>query len=284
MNDDFRTLLQEELSSVGEPAMGNLVHDSVRQGKRMRTVRMIYRSGVTSGLAVLLTAAVVAHPWSSGGSGASIQAVGPAAQSVTGRTVPSTPEGLLELVLQDLPPGTTSHYAKSDPADKTSKTTQYQDMAQVYLDAGAGPGMIRVFIEPPLKPIANQPTPTGAEAERLKGLEKQKLDAAKKQDLASQVVTKRGKLPDGRTYSVSDNKTNCVGSLFVTVSRAAGYDVAVQASTCLEWNGKTNEPGQLSLTAEQALKIASDPRIDKQLPADAVVKGAQDFPDLRIMG
>jgi hypothetical protein len=190
---------------------------------------------------------------------------------------PTTPEGLLTLLLDDLPAGKTSHYAKSDPSVKGKKGWQYEDMAQVYLDSGKGPGMVRLFVAAPEPKV---PKMTPAQQKQRDAI----IASVEKDTVPGSLVTTKSTLPDGRQVTVNLHKGNCIAGLQVSVARENGWSVLVQVSTCLAWNGTANKPGRAALTQEQALKIAADPRIGTTLPAEAVAQGAKDFPHLPIAG
>jgi hypothetical protein len=131
-----------------EPPIGDLVDNAVAQGRRMRTARRV-RVGGGAGLAVLAVAGVIAglvvtNPRGSAPAPAVVVAAPSAASSSAAPTggprVTATPAGLLELLLQDLPKGTTSHYAGAHQPDSADV------ILQTYLDRGHGPGMIRVAV------------------------------------------------------------------------------------------------------------------------------------------
>jgi hypothetical protein len=133
-----------------EPPIGDLVGNAVAQGRRMRTTRRIQAGG--AGLAVLVVAglatiplfrntdapAPVPAPAAPAVVAAPAPSVTPSSPEPTGRRVKGTPAGLLELLLQNLPEGKTSHYAGMN---------QDRDVSvQTFLDRGDGPGMIRLHV------------------------------------------------------------------------------------------------------------------------------------------
>ena len=139
--------MREEFQTIewAEPPIGDLVGEAVAEGRRMRTARRLRVGG--AGLAVLIVAGLVAIPVvrSTGAPAPAAPAViaaGPsaAASSSTPAThrVKATPAGMLELLLQNLPEGETSHYAGITQDDDVS--------VQTFLDRGNGPGMIRLHV------------------------------------------------------------------------------------------------------------------------------------------
>jgi hypothetical protein len=143
------TTMREEFQTIewADPPIGDLVGDAVVQGRRMRTAKRLRIGG--AGLAVLVVAGLGAIPLvrSTGAPApaAVIAAAPPAAASgavpsaaVTARRVKATPAGLLELLLQNLPEGKTSHYV--------GLTEDGDVSVQTFLDRGNGPGMIRLHV------------------------------------------------------------------------------------------------------------------------------------------
>ena len=263
--------------------MGTLVQDALNGGKKIRRTRVLYRSGIAGALGILVAGVVVVNPLAGESSSTTAvnvagQATAPKATKAAAPTslLDATPEGLLVLLLQDLPDGKTSHYAKSDPADKNRKGFQYQDMAQSYLETSEGIGMVRLFLQPP-RPKSTLTPEEQAEIDELE----RELAADAERGQGQPLKEKTSTLPDGRTVTVMSGTPN--QNLRVQVTRADGWSVSVFAPAWLAFNGQENKPAPVVLTEEQALKIASDPRIDKQLPADIVKQGAKEFPNLPVI-
>jgi hypothetical protein len=283
MSARLRSLFEEELTSTPEPELGTLVQDALHGGKRIRRTRVLYRGGIVGTLGLLAAGVVAVNPLAGGSPDtATVNVAGAPAASITTKAaapkalLQATPEGLLVLLLQGLPEGRTSHYAKSDPADRTRKGFEYQDMAQTYLETGEGIGMVRLFLQPP-RPKS---TLTPEEQAKIDELERE-LAADAERGQGRPLKEKTYLLPDGRTVTVTSGSPR--QNLRVKVTRADGWSVLVSAPASLEFDGKGNQSAPVVLTEEQAVKIASDPRIDKQLPADIVKRGAQEFPNLPIV-
>ncbi|MEV6842880.1 hypothetical protein [Actinoplanes sp. NPDC051411] len=140
MREEFRTI------EWAEPPIGDLVEKAVAHGRRMRTVKRLRAGG--AGLAVLIVTGLAAIPIvrGTGGPGSETPAVVVAATPSAAASsspppalrVKATPAGMLELLLQNLPKGKTSHYAG---------ITEDGDVSvQTFLDSGNGPGMIRLHV------------------------------------------------------------------------------------------------------------------------------------------
>lgn len=147
MTEDLRSRLRDELDAQRPPPLGDLVARAVRDGRRVRRRRRLTAlGGGTAGVVAL--AAALGVP-----SAPSAQRDEPAAAPVAGaeqgppppppgpppgrQLVAATPEGMLVLLGQLLPPGRTSAFGKAGPRELH---------VQLYLDRGKGPGMIRVSV------------------------------------------------------------------------------------------------------------------------------------------
>jgi hypothetical protein len=143
------TTMREEFQTIewAEPPIGDLVGEAVAKGRRMRTAKRLRLGSV--GLAVLVVAGLAAIPIVRSTGAPAPAVVGAAAPSaaasssaptaaVAALRVKATPAGMLELLLQNLPKGKTSHYAG---------ITEDGDVSvQTFLDRGNGPGMIRLHV------------------------------------------------------------------------------------------------------------------------------------------
>jgi hypothetical protein len=58
------------------------------------------------------------------------------------------------------------------------------------------------------------------------------------------------------TTRISDN---CIEPLVIDVDHGDGTVVEIDVATCLAWNGHSNPPTQMAITAAQALQIAANP-------------------------
>jgi hypothetical protein len=160
-----------------------------------------------------------------------------------GPKAPTTAAAVLDELLKLLPPGATSNYALYQD--------QYQTGAQVYLDGAAGLGMIRIFLY-------------------NKSLN---MDACHSSD-ASDFTQVCGTLPGGAPEIITKIPGNCVEALAIDVDHGGGTAVQIDVPTCLAWNGQTNPPTHMAITAAQAEQIAANPAWGATQMNAAVVKDA----------
>ncbi|MBU2665570.1 hypothetical protein KOI35_18840 [Actinoplanes bogorensis] len=277
MNEDLRALMRAELNSERPPPLGDVVGAAVRAGRRTRRRRRIGVAGAGAAgvLVILLSGSLAAHseprrpvvaepadqsgplpaPPTGGplGRAAAQKApVSPGSVPITA-TPPTTrspernlaiPSGtdsaagprkkattgaMLHLLTQLLPPGRTSHAAVSSNEDL---------YVQMYLDRGAGPGMVRMMLG---KLPADGP---------------------------------RGTTPN---VSVSQVPDNCLQSTVVVARWADGTAVQVDVASCLAGDGRTNPPGRVVLSPDEAARIAADPRWGVTMDADLIKQGEARF-------
>jgi hypothetical protein len=160
-----------------------------------------------------------------------------------GPKAPTTAAAVLDELLKLLPPGTTSNYALYQD--------QYQTGAQIYLDGAAGLGMIRIF-------LYNKSLNMGA---------------CHSSD-ASDFTQVCGTLPGGAPEIITKIPGNCVEALSIDVDHGDGTAVQIDVPTCLAWNGQTNPPTNMAITAAQAEQIAANPAWGATQMNAAVVKDA----------
>jgi hypothetical protein len=160
-----------------------------------------------------------------------------------GPRAPTTAAAVLDELLKLLPPGATSNYALY--------TDQYQTGAQVYLDGAAGPGMIRIFLY-------------------NKSLN---MDACHSSD-SPDFMQVCGTLPGGAPEIITKIPGNCIETLTIDVDHGGGTAVQIDVPTCLAWNGQTNPPTHMAITAAQAEQIAASPAWGATQMNAAVVKDA----------
>jgi hypothetical protein len=156
---------------------------------------------------------------------------------------PTTPAAVLDELLKLLPPGATSNYALYQD--------QYQTGAQVYLDGAAGLGMIRIFLY-------------------NKSLNMNACHSSGASDF-TQVC---GTLPGGAPEIITKIPGNCVETLAIDVDHGDGTAVQIDVPTCLAWNGQTNPPTHMAITAAQAEQIAANPAWGATQMNAGVVKDA----------
>ena len=280
-------MFRDEMSSVARPSLDGMPEEVLAKGRRARRARTAkIASTVFAVVAVGIVAVAVAVPTTGPGHPAATH-LGTAAKSAhpshpatkpatkpdpptasagggtpasatvmltsanplvyipprPGPKAPTTAAAVLDELLKLLPPGTTSNYALYQD--------QYQTGAQVYLDGAAGLGMIRIFLYD-------------------KSLN---TDACHSSD-ASDFTQICGTLPGGAPEIVTKIPGNCVESLAIDVDHGGGTVVQIDVPTCLAWNGQTNPPTPMAITAAQAERIAANPAWGATQMNAAVVKDA----------
>jgi hypothetical protein len=160
-----------------------------------------------------------------------------------GPKAPTTAAAVLDELLKLLPPGSTSNYTLYQDHDQTG--------AQVYLDGAAGLGMIRIFLYN----------------------ESLNMDACQGSD-ASDFTQVCGALPGGVPEIITKIPGNCVEKLAIDVDHGDGTAVQIDVPTCLAWNGQSNPPTHMAITAAQAEQIAANPAWGATQMNAAVVKDA----------
>jgi hypothetical protein len=162
----------------------------------------------------------------------------------SGPKAPTSNAAILDELLRLLPPGATSNYAF------------YGLGAQTYLDGASGLGMIRIFLS---KGSLNPDACTSA--------------------VPSDMTRTCSTLPSGATVLTTRISDNCVEPLAIDVDHGDGTVVQVDVATCLAWNGTSNPPAHMAITAAQAVQIAANPvwgagQMDAALVSDAASRFA----------
>jgi hypothetical protein len=161
-----------------------------------------------------------------------------------GPKAPTSSAAILDELLKLLPPGATSNYAF------------YGLGAQTYLDGASGLGMIRIFL---YKGSLNPDACTGA--------------------VPSDLTRTCSTLPSGATVLTTRISDNCIEPLAIDVDHGDGTVVQIDVATCLAWNGHSNPPTHMAITAAQARQIAANPawgagQMDAALVRDAAIRFA----------
>jgi hypothetical protein len=265
VTEDLRALLRADLSAERPPPLGDMVNAAIRDGRRIRRTRRIWAlgAGLLAAAAAVTIVVLVGDggvagrrsgpPAAAGGSSPPTVPLRPPAPtaSVEARTFSlrsgtdragqtrekATSAAMLHLLTQLLPPGRTSHFAVAPEDDL---------QVQVYLDDGAGPGLVRVEVD--------KTEPKGAEP------------------------------PRGATASVTITHMpdNCRGSMVVDATWPDGTVVQVEVPTCPD--RPELPPAPPALTAEEAVRVAADPRWGVTMDRGLVAVGAREFPDPPVFG
>ena len=88
-------------------------------------------------------------------------------------------------------------------------------------------------------------------------------------------------LPGGATVLTTKIPDNCVEPLVIDVDHGDGTVVEIDVATCLAWNGHSNPPTHMAITAAQAQQIAANPAWGAtQMDAAVVNDAARRFTDV----
>ena len=287
MDERLHSMFRNEMSAEARPSLDGMPEEVLAKGRRARRARTAkIASAALAAVAAGIVAVAVAVPTSGPGPAAAAH-LGAAAKSARpghpvtkpatkpdprtvpagsgtpgsaagtltsvnpvvhipqppGPKAPTTAAAVLDELLKLLPPGTTSNYALYHD--------QYQTGAQVYLDGAAGLGMIRIF-------LYNKSLNTAA------------CNSSDPPDFTEVC----GTLPGGAPEMITKIPGNCVEALTIDVDHGGGTAVEIDVPTCLAWNGQTNPPTPMAITAAQAERIAANPAWGATQMNAAVVKDA----------
>lgn len=263
VDESLRDRLAAELAEQPEPPLGDLVFDSLRQGKRLRLVR---RAGIAGSalvaVAVLAVGVVLGghliggttHTPPASGAPSPLLTTASPTPTTTGIAQPAGPRSPTTLAamayrFRQLVPGggVMSNYYHSDPNDPY--------FLRFYLSRDHGPGQVQIEI------ATNSSVSTCSPGD-------------------STCHDQFG--PDGARVQVISNSGNCVETTSVSVDHGNGVVVTIYVATCLPWNGSTNPPCPPALTAEEAIAIAADPSWGPRMSSLLVAAGNAQFPSLAI--
>jgi hypothetical protein len=274
---DVRGRFRDELARHPAPPLGDLVEQSVAQGRRLRRRRRLAQFGAGgSALAVLLVIGLAAaslgvgpgdagppgglNLGAQGGSagtatpspaqslgnmpGGFEQGEGEARRGNPHRSVSPTPSTtVIDTVRIGAGPGgklLTTTPQGGYASLESSGAGPGMPYVQLYLDRGAGPGMVRLSIY---------------------------------QDAL-------GGGPAPGTVELTEVPDNCVQNKIVTVHHREGLQIDLMISTCLAWHGKSNTPARPVLSVDEASEIAASSVWGTQMPAEFVITGEKQFPKL----
>jgi hypothetical protein len=278
MDDRVHSMFRNEMFSQARPSLDGMAQEVLAKGRRARRARTA-KIASTVLVAAGLVGVAVAVPTIAGGHSAATdrsaaaKSASPArpdmqtapaggAKAVpapailtdasspasyipqpAGPKAPTSNAAILDELLKLLPPGATSNYAF------------YGNGAQTYLDGAAGLGMIRIFL---FKGSLNPGACTSA--------------------VPSDMTRTCSTLPSGATVLTTRISDNCVEPLAIDVDHGDGTVVQIDVATCLAWNGQSNPPAPMAITAAQALQIASNPAWGAaQMDAALVTASARRF-------
>jgi hypothetical protein len=171
----------------------------------------------------------------------------PGSARTPGPLAPAMPEGVLELLIELLPGGTSDHAG-------SAVTWTYSGTigVQLYLVRDEAPGMIRLWLsheEPKSAPHCG----------------------------AGELCYA---LPDGSLVILYDSPDDCANGRSVVLHRTDGVRIHLSLVRCLAWEIGGTKSVTPALTTQEALDIAIDPRWGAELPMEIVRRGAERFPNL----
>jgi hypothetical protein len=276
-------MFRDEMSSQAKPSLDGMAQEVLAKGRRARRARTA-KIASTVLVAVGLVGAGVAVPALAGGSHPAVADPGAVAKSASptrpdtqtapaggahvvpatailttvispaayipqpaGAKAPTSSAAVLDELLKLLPPGATSNYSF------------YTGLgAQTYFDGASGLGMIRLSLyQGSINPDA--------------------CTTAVPSDMTRTCST----LPSGATVLTTRISDNCIEPLVIDVDHGDGTVVEIDVATCLTWNGHSNPPTNMAITAAQALQIAANPAWGvRQMDAALVRDAASRFPDM----
>jgi hypothetical protein len=261
MDERLHSMFRNELSSQARPSLDGLAGEVLARGRRARRARTAkIASAVVVAIGVVGVAVTAAVPGIAGGHsvatdrGAAAKSVSPArpgtqtapaggAHAVPVAAILTTANSPANYIPQ--PPGpkaATNSAAILDellkllPAGATSDDAYFGLGAQTDLDGASGLGMIRVVL---YKGSVNPDACTSA--------------------VPSDMTRTCSTLPSGARVLTTRISDNCVEPLMIDVDHGDGTVVEIDVATCLAWNGHSNPPTQMAITAAQALQIAANP-------------------------
>ena len=278
-------MFRDEMSSQARPSLDGLAQEVLAKGRRARHVRTAKIASTVLVAVGLVGAGVagvgVAVPTITGGGHSAATDRGAVAKSASpvlrsprtapaggahtvpvaailtnassptdyipqpsGPKAPTSSAAVLDELLKLLPPGATSNYAFYDLGGQTD------------LHGPSGLGMIRLTL---FKGSLNPDACTSA--------------------VPSDMTRTCSTLPSGATVLTTRISDNCIEPLVIDVDHGDSTVVEIDVATCLAWNGTSNPPTQMAITAAQALQIAANPawgasRMDAALVRDAASRFA----------
>lgn len=283
---DVRGLFREELARHVAPALGDLVHESMAQGRRLRRRRRLAQLGAAgSALTLLLAIGLVGGPLRPGAYEAG-QLAGPTIGSPSAPvdTATSSPA---EAPGGGLGRGADEERAASEPQPEV--TTTVIDTVRI----GAGPkGEMLTTTPQGALELLTRLLPKG-ETSGYASLESSGtgrgmpfvqlyLDRGEGPGMLRLSVYQDhlGDDPVPGTVELTEVPDNCVQDKMVTVHHRDGLQVDLLISTCLAWNGKESAAAPPALSVQEATVIAANPVWGTKLPAEYVQNGAKRFPTL----
>ena len=273
MGEQFRRLIEEELSTQRPPPLDGLVDRAVVDGRRMRRARA-FRTGSVAAAVVLVLVGGAAM------AGQGVWTDGPPGMLATAtagpQRAPATPAGMVELLTRLLPAAETSGHA--------GQVGEGRVWAQVYVDRGNGPRLVRISVsqrpEPP-------PTECASDSARPLDTTNPSAPPSIQPDPSSTGPSDRPtpldplvpglcqRQPDGSYLRRFERPDDCTERTGYDLYRPDGASVRISIAQC-------TLPAAVS--DSEAIAIVTDHRWGPFLPADIVTAGDTRFPNLPEIG
>ncbi|WP_430502980.1 hypothetical protein ACQRWP_15735 [Micromonospora trifolii] len=281
---DVRGRFRDDLARHPAPPLGDLVQQSVMQGRRMRRQRRLAQFGAGgSALAMLLVIGLAAGPLGVG-TGDAGQPAGPNVVLPGGSVDTATPSPA------DSPDGFEEGTDRDPfrPVPPTPSTTVIDTVG-----IGAGPdGELRTTTPQGALELLTRLLPKG----KTSGYASLESSGAGPGMPYVQLYLDRGDGPGmlrlsiyrdrlggdpaPGTVELTEVPDNCVQTQMVTVHHRAGLQIDLMIATCLAWDAKGTSPAPPVLSVKEATEIAANPIWGTTLPAEFVINGAKKFPKL----
>ncbi|WP_422739118.1 hypothetical protein ACN263_07750 [Micromonospora sp. WMMD729] len=286
---DVRGRMRDELARHVAPPLGDLVQQSMVQGRRLRRRRRLAQFGAGgSALVVLLLIGLAIGPrlggdaqvgqpgtWDIGAPGGAVESPTPS----PAQTLDSTPGGGFEPDEPQAPGVGTS----------PTPTTTVIDTVRI----GAGPdGELQTTTPQAALELLTRLLPKGTTS----GAASLGSGGAGPGMPFVQIYLDRGDGPGMVRLSIHQDRLggdpvpgtveltevpgNCIQDKMITVYHRNGLQVDVLISTCLAWAGKGNSPAPVVLSVDEAIAIAANPTWGTRLPVEIVAMGAKKFSNL----
>ncbi|MEU8386870.1 hypothetical protein [Micromonospora sp. NPDC048843] len=285
---DVRGRLRDDLAQHPAPPLGDLVQQSVTQGRRLRRQRRRAQFGVGgSALAMLLVIGLAAGPLGVGADDA-VQPGGPNVVLPGGSADTATPSPAEP---SDGAPGGFEDGTDEDPSRSVPPTPSTTVIDTVRIGAGPDGELLTTTPQGALE-LLTRLLPKG----KTSGFASLESSRAGSGMPSVQLYLDRGDGPGmlrlsiyrdrlggdpvPGTVELTEVPDNCVQRQMVTVHHRAGLQVDVMIATCLAWDAKGTSPAPPVLSVKEAIEVAANPIWETRLPAEYVINGAKRFPKL----
>ncbi|WP_433309291.1 hypothetical protein ACQP0U_20235 [Micromonospora sp. CA-269861] len=285
---DVRARFTDDLARHPAPPLGDLVEQSVVQGRRLRRQRRLAQFGAGgSALAMLLVIGLAAGPLGIGGDDG----------GQPGGLTAGSPGGLVDTATPSpagSPGGAPGGFlggVDEEQGASVSPTPTPTVIDTVRIGAGPDGELLTTTPQSALE-LLTRLLPSGTTS----GYASLQSSEAGPGMPYVQVFLDRGDGPGmlrlsiyqdhlgghpaPGTVELTEVPDNCVQNKMVTVYHRAGLQIDLLIATCLAWDGKGSSPAPAVLSVKEATAIAANPTWGTKLPAEYVISGAKRFATL----